>query len=67
MTLKCVLCGASHLVEQQALDGQAGQLGHLPGLAVAPPGLQSLHCGLELLLLDGGRTALQQPGRQAHV
>lgn len=46
------------------VDRQASQLGNLPGLAVAPPGLQCLHYGLELLLLDGGRSALKQPGRQ---
>lgn len=54
-------CG-SHLIEQQAVDGQTSQQGDLPGLAVAPGGLQGVHCGLELLLLDGRGTALQQPG-----
>lgn len=57
----------SHLVEQEALDGQARQLGHLPGLAVAPPGLKSLNGGKELLLLDRWGSALQQAGGQRHV
>lgn len=56
-----------HLAEQEAVDGQAGQLGHLPGLAVAPPGLQGLNGGEELLLLDGGGSALQQTGGQGHA
>lgn len=57
----------SDLAKQQAVDGQAGQQGDLSGLAVAPSGLQSVHGGLELLLLDGGRSALQQPGRHADL
>lgn len=61
------MCGGSDLAEKQAVDGQAGQLGSLPGLAVEASGLQSVHCSLELLLLDGGRAALQQPGRQADL
>lgn len=49
------------------MDGQAGQLGHLPGLAVAPPGLQRLDSGEELLLLVGGGSTLQQAGGQGHA
>ena len=60
-------CGGADLAKQQVVDGQAGQQGHLSGLAVAAPGLKGVHGDLELLLLDGGRTALQQPRRQADL
>lgn len=49
------------------MDGQSGQLGHLPGLAVVPPGLQCLDSSEELLLLDRGGSALQQLGRHGHI
>lgn len=57
----------THLAEQEAVDGQAGQLGHLPSLAVAPPGLQRLNGDQKLLLLDGRGSALEQAGWQQHV
>lgn len=66
-TKKTECAGGSHLAEQQRVHGQAGQLGHLSRLAVAPPRLQSVYGRLELLLLDGGRTALQEPGRYADL
>lgn len=56
----------AYLVDDQAVNGQPCQLGHLAGLVEQPAVLQLLQHVLALSLQDVRGIALKQPGRERH-